>query len=116
MSSLPPVPPRVRRGPLQSIARLFRTWWSRKVTFAISLILTASAVLIYLFTFVGERPTPFFEFVQRLELSVLDTRFRFRGRSHLRPDSRIVIVGSDDAGIRTAVASPAITKSRIQHA
>jgi adenylate cyclase len=101
MSSLRPVaigsasPPRVRRGLLQRIVRLFQTWWSHKVSFAISLILTASALLIYLFTFVGERPTPFFEFVQRLELSTLDTRFRFRGRSHSRPDSRIVIVDID---------------------
>ncbi len=88
-------PPRVRRGPLQKIVRYFRTWWSHKVSFAISLILTASAVFIYLFTFVGERPTPFFEFVQRLELNALDTRFRYRGRSHSRPDSRIVIVDID---------------------
>jgi adenylate cyclase len=101
MSSLRPAPggsaspPRIRRGPLQSIARLFRTWWSHKVSFAISLMLTASALLIYLFTFVGERPTPFFEFIQRLELSTLDTRFRLRGRSHSRPDSRIIIVDID---------------------
>ena len=59
------------------------------------MILTASAVLIYLFTFVGVRPTTFFEFIQRLELSTLDTRFRYRGRSHSRPDSRIVIVDID---------------------
>src|SRR5467141_3236753 len=101
MSSLRPVPtgsvspPRIRRGLLQRIARLFRAWWSHRVSFAISLLLTASAALIYLFTFVGERPTPFFEFVQRLELSALDTRFRYRGRSHRRPDSRIVIVDID---------------------
>lgn len=101
MSSLRPVPtgsastPRVRRGPLQSIARLFRTWWSHRVSFAISFTLTASAVLIYLLTFVGERPTTFFEFVQRFELSALDTRFRYRGRSHTHPDSRIVIVDID---------------------
>ncbi len=88
-------PPRVRGGPWQRIARLFRTWWSHRVSFAISMILTASAVLIYLFTFVGERATPFFEFVQRLELNTLDTRFRYRGRSHGRPDSRIVIVDID---------------------
>ena len=101
MSSLRPaptgsaLPPRIRRGPWQSIVRLFRSWWSHKVSLAISLVLTASAVLIYLFTFVGERPTPIFEFIQRLELSALDTRFRYRGRSHSRPDSRIVIVDID---------------------
>ncbi len=101
MNSLRPAPtgsaspPRIRRGPLQSIARLLRSWWSHKVSFAISLMLTASAALIYLFTFVGERPTPLFEFIQRLELSALDTRFRYRGRSHSGPDSRIVIVDID---------------------
>src|SRR5258708_15712234 len=101
MNSLRPAPtgsaspPRIRRGPLQSIARLLRSWWSHKVSFAISLMLTASALLIYLFTFVGERPTPFFEFVQRLELSTLDTRFRFRGRDHRYPDCRKVIVDPD---------------------
>jgi adenylate cyclase len=52
-------------------------------------------MLIYLFTFVGERPTPFFEFVQRLELSALDTRFRYRGRSRSHPDPRIVIIDID---------------------
>ena len=101
MSSLRPVPigsvwpPRIRRGLLQRIARLFGAWWSHKVSFAISLLLTAFAALIYLFTFVAERPTPLFEFIQRLELSALDTRFRYRGQSHMRPDSRIVIVDID---------------------
>jgi adenylate cyclase len=99
MSSFPQTPagsaPHRIRGALQQIARLFRTWWSHKVSFSISILLTAFAMLIYLFTFVGERPTPFFEFVQRLELSTLDTRFRYRGRNHGHPDSRIVIVDID---------------------
>jgi adenylate cyclase len=101
MSSLRPVPtgsaspPRGRRGPLQGIARLLRTWWSHKVSFAISLTLTASALLIYLGTFVGEASHPFFTFVQKLESSTLDTRFRYRGRSHTQVDSRIVIVDID---------------------
>lgn len=67
---------------------MLRTWWSHKVTFAISLTLTASAVLIYLVAFVGERPTPLFEFVQKLEFSTLDTRFRYRGRDRSHPDCR----------------------------
>jgi adenylate cyclase len=101
MSSLRPAPtgsgspPRIHRGLLQSVARLFRKWWSHKVSFAISVMLTVCAALIYLLTFVGERPTPLFEFIQRLELSALDTRFRYRGRTHSRPDSRIVIVDID---------------------
>src|SRR5258708_21245242 len=98
MSSLPPVPtgsaspPRVRRGPFEKIARLFRTWWSHKVSFAISLILTASALLIYAFTFISDFTPPLLEFIQRLELSALDTRFRYRGKSHTHADPRIRIV------------------------
>ncbi len=101
MSSLPPVPtgsaspPRVRRGPFEKIARLFRTWWSHKVSFAISLILTASALLIYAFTFISDFTPPLLEFIQRLELSALDTRFRYRGKSHTHVDPRIVIVDID---------------------
>ena len=59
---------------------LFPSWWRHKVSFTISLSITASALLIYVFTFVGERPTPIFEFIQRLELNALDTRFRYRDR------------------------------------
>ena len=78
-----------------SVFDIFRSWWRHKVSFTISLSITASALLIYLFTFVGERPTPIFEFIQRLELNALDTRFRYRGRSHTHPDPRIVIVDID---------------------
>src|SRR5260370_26614379 len=101
MSSLPPVPTgsasprRVRRGPFGKISRLFRTWWSHKVSFAISLILTASALLIYAFTFISDFTPPLLEFIQRLELSALDTRFRYRGKSHTHVDPRIVIVDID---------------------
>lgn len=69
---------------------MLRTWWSHKVSFAVSLTLTASAILIYLVAFVGERPTPLFEFVQKLEFSTLDTRFRYRGRDPKHPDCRKV--------------------------
>jgi adenylate cyclase len=86
--------PRMRRL-VRVILRPLQSWWSRKVSFSISLIVTASALLIYLLAFVGERPTPIFEFIQRLELSALDTRFRYRGRSHTHPDPRIVIVDID---------------------
>jgi adenylate cyclase len=96
--------PRARRGLLHKVVALPRIWWSHKVTFSISILLTASALLIYLVAFVGERPTPLFEFVQKLEFSTLDTRFRYRGRdpSHpdclkvpMDPDCRIVIVDID---------------------
>jgi adenylate cyclase len=59
----------------------------------ISLVVTLLGLGIYLATFVGERPTPLFEFIDRLELSTLDTRFRLRGTDH--PDPRIVIVAID---------------------
>jgi len=101
MSSLRPMPtagalpPRARRGLLERIAQLFRIWWSHKVSFAISLLLTASAVLVYFRSFVRENPPALLEFVQRLELSALDTRFRYRGRSHVQVDPRIVIVDID---------------------
>src|SRR5260370_9681538 len=101
MNSLRPAPtgsaspPRILRGPLQSIARLLRSWWSHKASFAISLSLTVSALLVYVFTFIHENPPTILEFVQRLELSSLDTRFRYRGRSHTQVDDRIVIVDID---------------------
>jgi len=101
MSSLRPVPtgsaspPRGRRGLSLRIARLFRIWWSHKISFTISLILTALALAVYLGTFVGEAPHPFFTFVQKLESSTLDTRFRYRGRSHTHADPRISIVDID---------------------
>jgi adenylate cyclase len=80
---------------LQRIARSFRTWWSHKVSFSISLILTVSALLVYAFTFIRENPPTILEFIQRLELSALDTRFRYRGQSHSQVDPRIVIVDID---------------------
>jgi adenylate cyclase len=78
--------PQRRHSLLRKIVALPRLWWSHKVSFSISLILTASALLIYLVAFVGERPTPLFEFVQKLEFSTLDTRFRYRGRDKSHPD------------------------------
>jgi len=88
----------VRKNWLQIVrdARsLLREWWRRKVSFAISLTITVAASLLYLYTFVGDRPTPIFEFVKRLELNALDTRFRYRPASYSHPDSRIVIVDID---------------------
>jgi len=42
-----------------------------------------------------EKRTPLLEFVERLELDTLDTRFRYRPRGATRPDPRIVIVDID---------------------
>ncbi|MGA7917460.1 MAG: adenylate/guanylate cyclase domain-containing protein [Candidatus Acidiferrales bacterium] len=68
-------------------------WWRHKVSFAISLLVTLAALAVYVTTFVGERPMPLFDFVNRLELSTLDTRFQLRGRTPIDP--RIVIVDID---------------------
>jgi adenylate cyclase len=72
---------------------LLREWWSHKSSLAISLLVTLAALAVYYVTFLGERPMPLFDFVNRLELSTLDTRFQLRGRT--QPDPRIVIVDID---------------------
>ena len=72
---------------------LLREWWAHKGSFAISLLVTLFALAVYFTTFIGERPMPMFDFVKRLELSSLDTRFQLRGR--VPPDPRIIIVDID---------------------
>jgi adenylate cyclase len=72
---------------------IFRAWWKHKGSLAISLGITLAALLIYLYNFVGERHTEISEFIQRLELATLDTRFQIRGQAS--PDPRIVIVDID---------------------
>lgn len=86
-----------REGPGRSgrLAGLLRSWWQHRVSFAISLGVTAGALTIYILTFVGERPTPVFDFIQRIELGSLDTRFRYRPARYSRPDPRIVVVDID---------------------
>jgi len=75
------------------IARLLREWWEHKGSLAISLLVTLFALATYYITFIGERPMPTADFVRRMELSSLDTRFQFRGRTHTDP--RIIIVDVD---------------------
>ena len=77
----------------RSFLDLLPAWWKHKGSLAVSLVITLFALFVYVTTFIGERPTPAFDFVSRLELNSLDTRFRFRGRQH--PDPRIVIVDID---------------------
>jgi adenylate cyclase len=74
-------------------AGLLREWWDHKGSFAISLLVTLFALATYYVTFLGERPMPMADFVNRMELSSLDTRFQFRGR--MRTDPRIIIVDVD---------------------
>lgn len=71
------------------LAELRRHW----ISLAISTVITLIALAVYGATFTGERPTPALDFVYRLELSSLDTRFQLRGRMPIDP--RIIIVDVD---------------------
>jgi adenylate cyclase len=77
----------------RQIVKILRRWWSHKGSLAISLIVTLAALVIYGATFLGERPTPLFDSIYRLELSSLDYRFQVRGQTKIDP--RIVIVDID---------------------
>jgi adenylate cyclase len=83
-----------RRGAL-GLYELLLTWWRHRVSFVISVFITLFALALYYFTFVGERTTPIFNFIQRLEFDSLDTRFRYRPSSATPIDPRIVIVDID---------------------
>lgn len=87
--------PAKSRRALQFAGGWLRAWWQRRVPFAISLGLTTFALLVYLYTFVGDRPTPLFSFINRLELNTLDLRFRIRPRRDSHPDPRLIIVDID---------------------
>jgi len=80
---------------LQVPREWFRDWWQRRVPFAISIGLTAFALTIYAYTFIGDRPTAVFSFINRLELNALDLRFRLRPDRYKHPDPRIIIVDID---------------------
>jgi adenylate cyclase len=86
---------------LFGLYELLQSWWRHRVSFLLSLCITFSALVLYVFTFVGERPTPIFEFVQRLELATLDTRFRYRPQRFSHPDPRIVIIDIDQRAQET---------------
>ena len=77
------------------IYELLLSWWQHRVSFLISLGVTVSGLALYYFTFVGESPAPLLNFLQRLEYSSLDTRFRYRSPSATPVDPRIVIVDID---------------------
>jgi adenylate cyclase len=86
------IPARTNSGP---IGRGARALWRRRVPLAISFVLTIASLGIYLAAFVGERPTPAFDFIHRLELDALDTRFRLRPARYAHADPRIVVVDID---------------------
>jgi adenylate cyclase len=79
----------------RALSVLLRAWWRRRVPFLISLGLTAFALFIYSYTFIGDRPTAVFSFINRLELDALDFRFRVRPERYKHPDPRIFIVDID---------------------
>src|SRR5229473_2134646 len=77
------------------VYELLLSWWHHRISFLISLAITLSGLALYFFAFFGESPTPIFNFLQRLEYSSLDTRFRYRSPSGTPVDPRIVIVDID---------------------
>jgi adenylate cyclase len=76
-----------------TIANLFNEWKQHWVSLSISAGVTVAAIAVYYGTFLGERPMPIFDFIQRLELSSLDARFQLRGQTPIDP--RIAIVDVD---------------------
>jgi adenylate cyclase len=74
---------------------LLQEWWQHRVSFLISLVITLTALGLYVVTYIGEHPSPLLVFIERLELDALDTRFRLRPAKYTLPDPRIVIVDID---------------------
>lgn len=85
---------RQRRGAF-GLHELLQSWWRHRVSFIISVVITFAALTLYYFTFFGEKSTPLFAFLERLEFNSLDTRFRYRPPGATPPDPRIVIVEID---------------------
>jgi adenylate cyclase len=83
------------RRAFRALSALLQAWWRRRIPFLISLGVTAFALFIYSYTFIGDRPTAVFSFINRLELDALDFRFRIRPDRYKHPDPRIVVVDID---------------------
>src|ERR1700676_1587847 len=83
-----------RRGGF-GLYELLESWGRPLVSFIIILVTTLAALTIYYVTFLGERPTPIFVFLQRLEYDSLDTRFRYRPAQATPVVPGIVIVDID---------------------
>src|SRR6202163_4178365 len=83
------------RRTFPALSALLRARFRSRVPFAISVGLTAFAIFIYSYTFIGDRPTAVFSFINRLELDALDFRFRVRPDRFKHPDPRIIIVDID---------------------
>jgi adenylate cyclase len=83
------------------VYEILLSWWRHRASFLVSLFVTFAGLALYYFTFFGERPTPIFQFLQRLELNSLDTRFRYRPATATPIDPRIVIVDIDQQSQET---------------
>jgi len=77
------------------LRELLSSWWDHRASFLISVGITLATLLVYIFTFIGDRNTPLFDFLKRFEYSTLDTRFRYRPARYTPPDPRIVVVAID---------------------
>jgi len=93
---MPNVPEGGRQsGSLYRFRELLATWWHHRAVFLISVAITVVSLGVYIFTFMGDRNTPLFDFLKRFEYSTLDTRFRYRPAKYTPPDPRIVVVAID---------------------
>src|SRR5580704_2203246 len=83
-----------RRGVFH-LYELLQSWWRHRVSFLLSVAITTVGLFLYYYVFVQEKKAPISEFIERLELDSLDTRFRYRPKRFSHPDPRIVIVDID---------------------
>ncbi len=84
-----------QHGSVYRFRELLATWWHHRAVFLISVAITVVSLSVYIFTFMGDRNTPLFDFLKRFEYSTLDTRFRYRPAKYTPPDPRIVVVAID---------------------
>jgi len=84
-----------QHGSVYRFRELLATWWHHRAVFLISVAITVLSLGVYIFTFMGDRNTPLFDFLKRFEYSTLDTRFRYRPAKYTPPDPRIVVVAID---------------------
>jgi adenylate cyclase len=84
-----------QHGSVYRFRELLSTWWHHRAVFLISVAITVLSLGVYIFTFMGDRNTPLFDFLKRFEYSTLDTRFRYRPARYTPPDPRIVVVAID---------------------